>query len=57
MKILNIKETKYTYIETDEDDYYRYGPNYWMIQIGESQEPVYFCEDLEAEYQNYIKER
>jgi hypothetical protein len=54
MKILKTVELKAIFVETEDDTYYRYGPNSWMIQMGESQEPVYFCEELEAEYQGYI---
>lgn len=43
------KETIY-YVQTDEDLHYfytRHGPNHWTVRMGESDELVYDCKELE----------
>ena len=57
MKILEVKEVTSFYVETDEDEYsqyIRYGHDCWMVRMGESDEPIYMCEEIEALYQEYI---
>lgn len=46
------------YIETNEEeysDYIRHGSDNWDNRMGESYEPVYNCDGLEKEFQEYIK--
>ncbi len=31
--------------------YYRYGPGCWYVQMGQSDEPLNDCEEMEAAYQ------
>lgn len=42
---------------TDEEynQYTRYSDNCWTVTIGESDEPVYDCEELEMEFQKIMK--
>jgi hypothetical protein len=37
--------------------YRRYGPDSWFVSIGESEEPVFDCNDLEAAFQAACKAR
>lgn len=58
MKILEIKEVTCFSVTTDEElycQYYRYGADAWYLTMGESDEPVYNCEEIERLYQEYIK--
>ena len=55
MTITDISEIKSVLVETTESDYTRYSPDNWYVRMGESDEPVYNCDELEAEYQKYIK--
>lgn len=58
---MNITETRPIAaigVTTDEDEfseYTRYEADAWYRQMGESDEPVYDCEELEDLYQRYIK--
>ena len=42
---------------TDEEynQYTRYSANCWTVTIGESDEPVYDCEELEIEFKKIMK--
>jgi hypothetical protein len=43
-------------VETDNADFprhTRYGPNSWTVTMGESEEPVYDCAELEAAFQAF----
>ena len=43
---------------TDDDElfsYTRYGADCWYVNMGESDEPVYDCKEIEAKFQEYIK--
>ena len=58
MKILDVRESKSYNVETDEPELYlytRYGSDNWYVRMGESDEPVYDCEEIEALFQEYIK--
>lgn len=56
IKIQEIREFKGIRVDTVENSYSRYSEHYWTETIGESEEPVYFCEDLEKAFQEYIFE-
>lgn len=59
MKILKSEPMVGVQVITDEgecDTYTRYGPDVWFVAVGESMEPVYICEELEAEYQRHLLE-
>jgi len=43
------------FVTTDEETYTRYSENSWSVVMGESEEQVYDCADIEKEYQEYIK--
>lgn len=56
MKIISITPISCESVITDEseyNEYIRYGSGYWTVRIGESDEPVYNCADLERLYQKY----
>ena len=58
MKITSIEKIESFIIKTDEDDYYqyhRYGSDSWFVTMGESEEPVHYCEEIEKLFQEYIK--
>ena len=58
MKILNATAINGFIVETDEDElfnYIRYGADCWYVKMGESDEPVYDCKEIEARFQEYIK--
>lgn len=57
MKIKEIRKAEVHFIETDEEDYYRYtrySATNWTVIMGESDEPVYDCEELEAMFQSAL---
>jgi hypothetical protein len=53
MEISKSKEAVCHFIEFKGDDsqYTRYGPDCWYIRMGESDEPVYDCEEHEKAFQ------
>ena len=60
MAIKEIAKSEVHFIETDEEDYYsytRYSATNWTVVMGESDEPVSDCEELEAEFQRAIARR
>lgn len=38
-------------VETNDETYYRWSADSWTIVIGESEEPVYNCAELEGAFQ------
>lgn len=53
MEIITVERRSYHYIETDESEFFnyvRYSPDCWMVRMGESDEPMYDCEGLEAAF-------
>lgn len=57
MKIKNITKATIFYVETDEEEYCRYtrhGRDSWTVAMGESDEPVYDCSELEQMFQEWI---
>lgn len=47
-------------VVTDKEDcpsYTRYGPDSWTVSMGESEEQVYECAELESEFQKFIATR
>ena len=58
--IKDIEKFEIYYITTDEkeyNEYIRYSASSWMVRIGESEEPQYDCEELEAEFQRMMEEK
>ena len=60
MKIIDVTPIKVHVIETDSTDefynqYTRYGADIWFVRMGESDESFYNCEEIEALFQEYIK--
>lgn len=52
--IKGIEKSEIYYVTTDEEDYneyIRYSASSWMVRIGESEEPMYDCDELEEEFQ------
>ena len=59
MKITDIFERTIFIVETDEDDYSsytRYSKDCWFVRMGESDEPLYDCEEIEKEFQKCMQE-
>ena len=42
--------------ETKFNEYIRYSVDFWYVKMGESEEPVYECKEIERLYQEYIRE-
>jgi hypothetical protein len=58
MKILKVTPISGFIVETNEDEqfsYTRHGADCWYVKMGESDEPVYDCKEIEAKFQEYIK--
>lgn len=54
IEIEEIREFTAHRVETQDNTYTRYSSMCWTIVMGESEEPVYDCEELEKAYQNHI---
>lgn len=54
IKIEEIREFVSHTVETSENTYTRHSSQCWTIIMGESEEPVYDCEELEKAYQEFI---
>ena len=57
MKITEVTKVICFFIETDDEDNYmynRYGANNWTVRMGESDEPLYNCDEIEKLYQEWI---
>ena len=57
MKIEEITKAEIHFVTTDEEDYYkytRYSATNWTVRMGESDEPVYDCEELESMFQSAL---
>lgn len=57
MKIKEVREITAHVVETDDKDFprhTRYGPDSWTVSMGESEEQVYECAELEAAFQAFI---
>lgn len=56
MKIKKVRKITAHVVETDDDDcprHTRYGPDSWTVSMGESEERVYECAELEAAFQAF----
>ena len=54
MTTIRVSEIKVHIVETDEKEfntYTRYNPANWTVRMGESDEQVYDCKELEAAFQ------
>ena len=54
MKIKSIRKIESFRVETDDDelyDYTRHSSDCWYVRMGESDEPVYDCEEMEELFQ------
>ena len=59
MIIESVDKIKGHIVETDGDEefsYTRYSSDCWFVRMGESDEPVYHCEDIEKLFQKYQKD-
>jgi len=57
MKITNVEPISGVRVTTDQpefNEYTRYGPDCWYVTMGESDEPVYDCRELERLYQERV---
>lgn len=57
IKIEEIREFVSHTVETSENVYTRHSSQCWTIVMGESEEPVYDCEELEKAYQEFISNK
>lgn len=60
MKITKTQSFEGVRVTTDEEiynEYTRYSADCWYVTMGESEEPVYECSELERLYQERTKER
>lgn len=58
MKIVKAIRKVIHFVETDEKsyrDHTRYGPDSWTVRMGESDEQVYDCAELEEAFQAFLK--
>lgn len=56
MQIRDVNEIQGHIVDTDDKpwgQYIRYGYDCWYLSMGESDEPVYNCEELEKTFQEY----
>lgn len=51
IEITEIQEFTAHRVETQDNTYTRYSSMCWTIVMGESEEPVYNCDELEEAYQ------
>lgn len=52
--IKGIEKSEINYVTTADEDYneyIRYSSSSWMVRIGESEDPIYACDELEKEFQ------
>lgn len=57
MNVTSAKEITVYRVSTDETDYHdytRYGPDSWTVTMGESEEQVYWCSELESAFQAFL---
>lgn len=57
MRIIEVSKAVIFYVTTDSDELYeykRYSADNWTVIMGESDEPVYDCEDLEEMFQKWL---
>ena len=57
MDFISIETAKIWHIETTEDEfnkYTRHSAGCWTVTMGESEEMVYDCEELEAKFQEWM---
>ncbi len=60
MKIIKVLERTTFSVETEGDNNYndiytRYSADSWTVRIGESDEPLYECKNIELLYQEWLK--
>jgi hypothetical protein len=54
MKVVDFMKTVVYFVETDESNYSfytRYDADNWTKRMGESDEPIFDCEELERQFQ------
>lgn len=57
MKIKEVTKIICFLIETDDEyrnEYTRYSEDNWTVRIGESDEPLHNCEEIESLYQDWL---
>lgn len=58
MKIIDVDALESFIVTTDEEDqfqYARHGPDCWTVVMGQSEETVFDCKEIEALFQEYVK--
>lgn len=56
MKVERVCKVKSLYIEIDGENYQRYSSENWRVLIGDSWESLYFCDQHELAYQEWLNE-
>ena len=60
MRIKEVTKSTVFYVKTGGNEprqYTRYSSDNWSVLMGESEEPVYECQELEEEFQRYIAKK
>lgn len=52
---MKIEKSVHWVVEMDDNSYTRYSPTNWTIRMGESDEPVYACVELEKLFQEHYE--
>jgi len=56
--IKEVTKAEVYFVTTDEKDcceYTRYSPEVWTVKMGDSDESLYDCQELEGLFQSYVK--
>lgn len=57
MKLKEVTKAIVFFVETDEDEqnyYTRYSADNWTVRMGESDEPLFYCEEIEKLFQEWL---
>jgi len=54
MKIIEVTRFAGYSVDTDGSIYTRYGPKSWCVIMGESEEPLYNCSEMEELFQKFM---
>lgn len=57
IEIKEIREFTSHTVKTQDNIYTRHSSMCWTVVMGESEEPVYDCDELEEAYQKYISKQ
>lgn len=55
--ITKIEKSTIYYVDTNRAEYIRYGEDSWYARVGMSFEEVVYCEKIEEEFQEFMKQQ